>query len=448
MIPATELAHGVGSRGELPLPLWMFSWAASIALVLSFVALGFLWTKPRLARMASGDAIELGRVAGVLILAARIAALALFVTTLVAGFWGADDPSRNLLPVTFYVVVWVGVLIISGLVFDLWSIVNPFVSLVLLIEWASGRVSAVGDGTSGVDARPSPDRSDGAAALGLFVLLYFELVHVSGASPRSIARLLAVHTAVALFAGLRWGSDWLRRYEPFGALCFLIGHLAPMGLERGASGWLLRRRPPMAALGVLSTSLGTILLLMVVLGGTTFDGFSESQAGRSLFRSASGTSGTVVLTAALAASVLAVGVLYLSGCWWVSRVGSQPLVDMLRAFGPSLVPIVFGYAVAHYLQLLIDESQTFVFLLSDPLGRGWNLFGTADGQINFSVLGSSTVAWLQVAAILFGHVGAVAVAHDRSLERFNAKDAWRGQFVMLVVMVAYSTLGLWLLLSA
>ena len=42
------LAHGVGGREDLPLP---FGWAvagAAVAVVVSFIALGFLWKTPRL----------------------------------------------------------------------------------------------------------------------------------------------------------------------------------------------------------------------------------------------------------------------------------------------------------------------------------------------------------------------------------------------------------------
>jgi hypothetical protein len=118
------------------------------------------------------------------------------------------------------------------------------------------------------------------------------------------------------------------------------------------------------------------------------------------------------------------------------------------AFTPSLVPIVFGYAIAHYAQLLADESQTFVFLLSDPAGLGWDLFGGAEGQIDFNLISVDLVAWIQVLSILFGHIGAVMVAHDRAVELFPAGQSLRCQFAMLLVMVAYSTLGLWLLLNA
>ncbi len=435
-----ELAHGVGGRGDLPLPLWMFSWAASIALVLSFIALGFLWTQPKLAALAARPTHPLGAVGRGLVAILRAVALALYVTALAAGFWGIDDPARNLLPVTLYVAVWVGSLVLSGLVLDLWSLINPLVTLTRIVERLLGRT-----GETSPNA-PSSMVGDAAAAVGMFVFLYYELIHLSGASPRSIGRLLAVHTVVSVVVGVRWGSSWLRRYEPFSAVSYFVGHLAPFGVRYEPSS--VTARVPMSGLATVPTDVASVALLMVVLGGTTFDGFAESRSGRSLFGTAEGWTGTVALTAGLAASVLLVTVLYTVGCWWVARVTGERTTAMIGAFAPSVIPIVFGYALAHYAQLLVDEIQSFWFRLSDPFGKGWDLFGSAAGEVDYNVVSPDAIAWVQVLAILFGHIGAVAVAHDRSLERFDAKDAWRSQFAMLVVMVAYSTLGLWLLLSA
>lgn len=435
-----EFAHGVGGRGDLPLPLWMFSWAASIALVLSFIALGFLWTQPKLAALASRPEHSIGVAGRAVVIVLRALALALYLTALTAGFWGTDDPARNLLPVTLYVAVWVGSLVLSGLTIDLWSVVNPLVTLTRMLERLLGRSGATSSNA------PASVRGDLAAAVGMFVFLYYELIHQSGASPRSIGRLLAVHTVVSVVVGLRWGSSWLRRHEPFSALSYFVGHLAPLWMRHETTS--VGVRIPMSGLARVPTTVGSVALLMVVLGGTTFDGFAESRSGRSLFGTAEGWTGTVSLTAGLAASIAIVAALYAVGCWWVSRVTGERTTDMIGAFAPSVIPIVFGYAVAHYAQLLVDEIQSFWFRLSDPFGKGWDLFGSATGEVDYNVIGPDTIAWVQVLAILFGHIGAVAVAHDRSLERFAAKDAWRSQFAMLVVMVAYSTLGLWLLLSA
>ena len=43
-----ELAHGIVGRTDLPIPEWLFGWAAAVVLVVSFVALAVLWPQPRL----------------------------------------------------------------------------------------------------------------------------------------------------------------------------------------------------------------------------------------------------------------------------------------------------------------------------------------------------------------------------------------------------------------
>src|SRR5690242_1203397 len=47
-VPATASAHGVVQRADLPIPEWLFAWAAAIVLVVSFAGLAALWPTPRL----------------------------------------------------------------------------------------------------------------------------------------------------------------------------------------------------------------------------------------------------------------------------------------------------------------------------------------------------------------------------------------------------------------
>ena len=51
---------------------------------------------------------------------------------------------------------------------------------------------------------------------------------------------------------------------------------------------------------------------------------------------------------------------------------------LARAFMHSLVPIALVYVAAHYLTFLVFEGQAIVYLASDPLGEGWDLFGTVE----------------------------------------------------------------------
>ncbi|MEL6985100.1 MAG: hypothetical protein AAFO29_21895, partial [Actinomycetota bacterium] len=105
-----------------------------------------------------------------------------------------------------------------------------------------------------------------------------------------------------------------------------------------------------------------------------------------------------------------------------------------------------GYAAVHYVQFFTNQVQAFVFRLSDPLGVGWDLFGGTDALI--SPIDPNLGIWIQLSLVLAAHLGAIIVAHDRAVERFPPERSLQSQLVMLLVMVGYSAIGLWLLLTA
>lgn len=117
-------------------------------------------------------------------------------------------------------------------------------------------------------------------------------------------------------------------------------------------------------------------------------------------------------------------------------------------FVHSLVPIALAYVVAHYFSLLVFQGQAAIALVSDPLGRGWDLFGTARRSIDYAVVSTATIAWVQAAGIVAGHVSGVFMAHHRALARLPAGAATRSQYPLLGAMVLYSVGGLALLLGA
>ncbi len=95
LLPARADAHGLVQRANLPIPEYLFVYAAVAVLIVSFVALEVLWQQPRLERtgwrpLPGG----LGRV-----LASRpvewlagLTGVALLVVTLVAAFFGSPAP--------------------------------------------------------------------------------------------------------------------------------------------------------------------------------------------------------------------------------------------------------------------------------------------------------------------------------------------------------------------
>lgn len=103
----TVLAHGVGSRTDLPLPLGLALYGAGAAILVSFTVLLLFWRRPRLGDATSGHPVPL-RVqraadSAVVRRCLQAAALAVAVLVLAVALTGPGDPDGNLAPWVLYV---------------------------------------------------------------------------------------------------------------------------------------------------------------------------------------------------------------------------------------------------------------------------------------------------------------------------------------------------------
>ena len=219
-------------------------------------------------------------------------------------------------------------------------------------------------------------------------------------------------------------------------------------------------RPLLSGVTRLDPLPGTVAVLVVAIATTTFDGASEGPLWTDaalwiqerlldLGLSASGAL-DVAYALGLLLAVLLVAVLYHLGIRGMETVDrSHSRGELAGRFVHSLVPIALAYMVAHYFSQLVYQGQAAVFLASDPLGRGWDLFGGADRAIDYSVLTANGVWYVQVGSLVLGHVAGLVLAHDRALVVFrDARRATSSQYWMLAVMIAFTSLGLWLLSAA
>jgi hypothetical protein len=118
-------------------------------------------------------------------------------------------------------------------------------------------------------------------------------------------------------------------------------------------------------------------------------------------------------------------------------------------FAHSVVPIVVGYVVAHYLSYFVEVGQQTVVRLSDPMGTGANLLGTANWSVSYWLSNHPTfLAVVKVLAVVTGHVLGVVAAHDRAIKLLPERHQLTGQLPLLLVMVLYTVTGLYLLFSA
>jgi hypothetical protein len=120
--------------------------------------------------------------------------------------------------------------------------------------------------------------------------------------------------------------------------------------------------------------------------------------------------------------------------------------DLRMAFLGSLVPIGFAYLVAHYFSLFVLQGQYAFSLASDPFHYGWDLFGTKDYVPDLTILEPATIWYVQVGALVAGHVLGLVIAHDKALALFpSVRSALRAQYAMLALMVLYTVGGMWIL---
>ncbi|MEO3811502.1 hypothetical protein ABGB17_21120 [Sphaerisporangium sp. B11E5] len=436
------LAHGVGGRQDLPIPFSAAMTGAVLALLMSFAALGVLWTEPRLAGALAYTRPVAVRVQGLVSAPAwrwswRLAGLLATAYFCVGLFFGpdrADNPTAGV----FYVLFWVGLIPLSLLFGPVWRAVNPLRTVHLLACAALRR-----DPRRGV--RPLPEGLGyWPAAAGLFAFTWLELVAPGRATLPVIGAWLALYTVAMLAGAVVFGSGWFDKGDTFEAYSGLMGRLAPVG--RNPDGTLTRRNPLHGMAG-LEPAPGLVVLVIVLLGSTMYDSVSNAPFWVRFVQDSAvpapvlGTAGLVaVIGAVLAAYVAATA---LAGRWGGAAPGSTA-----GELAHSIVPIAVGYLVAHYFTLLLLEGQRTIALLSDPLVTGADWLGTAGWTVGAAGTSPAGIAMLQVTVIVVGHVMGTVLAHDRALTLFPRRTAVLGQVPLLALMVLYTVTGLMLLFAA
>jgi hypothetical protein len=442
--------HGIVGRADLPIPATMFGFAAAMVLVVSFVGLAAGWTKPRLEEVREKPWFRIPFAVDVVL--GTLGVLALLVTAY-AGIAGTDGQSDNLAPTAVYVLFWVGVPFASLLLGDVFRLLSPWRALGRATGWLAGRAGAM------PEPLDYPERLGRIpAAVGLFAFAICELCWARATEPGPLAILMLVYTAVMLVGMSLYGAEaWTRNADAFGVLFSLVGSLAPLGRTADRR---LTLQVPFTGAAFLTPVRATVALLVVSVGSTAFDGAKEGALFNDLAQDLQSFFTDLGLSLAVALEFgfvvgLALAVAIVAAIWAAGMAGMRPAPAaptrraLARAFAHTLVPIAAGYLVAHYFSLLAYNGQDLWRLVNDPLGDGTNLFGGAEAGIDYGVVSATGIWYVQVFALVIGHVAALVLAHDRALELYgSARLATRSQIVMLVLMVAFTCLGLWLLSAA
>ena len=430
-------AHGIVGRADLPIPEALFGAAAALVLVVSFLALAALWSTPRLQRWPERRLLRLP--AGVDVALGALGVLGLALTAY-AGLAGTSNERDNLAPTMVYVVFWVGVPFASLLLGDVWRLLSPWRAL----GRAAGRLARRVAGDELPAPLPYPARlGRWPAAAGVVAFGICELCWGTARDPAPLAVLMLAYVVIMLVGMSLYGVEpWTRNADAFGVYFGLFAALAPVDRRDG----VLYARPPVVGAGRVEPGPGAAAVLLAGIGTTAFDGASQGPLFNDVLPHLQDFFGGLGIAPATALELgFVVGLLAVIGLVALIWIAARQRPQLVH----SLIPILAAYVVAHYFSLLAYNGQDVARLASDPLGDGSDLLGTAGATIDYGVVSATAIWYVQVGALVLGHVAALVLAHDRALALFGShRDATRSQVVMLVLMVCFTCLGLWLLSAA
>ena len=449
------LLHGFGQRFDLQVPLYLYLFAAGGVVFLSFVLVVLFagdqvgdraiayprrearWLLP-IARSPWPRIV--GGVVGV------VALLATFIT----GFFGSATAFVNPAEYIVWIFLWAITVIVSGIAGNVWYLVNPWAAL----HDVARRI---------VPAQPRwtlPRVGVWPAMAAYFCFACLELTSGMANRPAIVALAALVYSLVTLAGMFLFGRDqWLTHCEAFTVLFDIVGRFGPVEAERDDHGRVVAVYVRPWGVGLLKPMpagwdrVGFIILMLSTLA---FDGISATPAWQDF---------TVALEPVWLPMrsfgfffVRTLGLVLLTVTFWLVFVAfmeavvyfGRRQVDMratVTAFALTLVPIALVYNLAHNYSYVMVQSQYFIPLLNDPLGKGWHLLPSLAGyKPSFALAQASTVWYAQIVLIVLGHVVAVYLSHLRAGERFrSAQRALLSQYPMLLLMVMYTMTSLWIL---
>ncbi|MBI4275914.1 MAG: hypothetical protein HY659_14565 [Rhizobiales bacterium] len=438
------------------MPLSLYVFGAAAAIVATFFIIGVALRHapdadihPRVDLLAHPPMRWLGHPASVL--AIKLAALGLFVITILAGFFGNQNPYQNIAPTLVWVIGWIGLVYVSAFAGDVWALINPWRAIFDGVDALCRRVHS----QECALRLPYPE------ALGvwpsvalLFAFSWTELVYPDPAVPRHIATLATAYTILTLAGMFAFGRDaWLRHGEVFAVMFGTYARFAPtQAFDRERTPCLALRPFGVGLRDGEPASISMTAFVLLLLATVLYDGALttpewiglESTLSERL-KALGGLASLTIRTGGLAGFWLVfLGAYVAVSALMRAAIGGQlSTLEIARNFVFSLVPIAIGYHAAHYFVFLMVQGQYIVPLISDPFGYGWNLFGTAQYQPAIAIVGARFAWYTAVAAIVLGHIAAVYLAHIRAIQLFGRRSVvLRSQIPLTALMVVYTFVSL------
>ena len=237
LLHVLPLAHALVARKDLPIPAWLFAWAASLVLIVSFFALSAAWREPhfedehwrplgaRLSRALLGIPAQ-----------AVCGAIGVFLlgVAVYSALHGTEAPDRNFAITFLFVTAWLGFPVLSVIFGNVFKLFNPWRAIGRVVGSA---FRAIAGQRSAHLAYPEA-LGRWPAAVGLVAFVWLEIVYGTsggvavGLEPHAAGVAALFYSAYTLAMMALFGvEEWCERGEIFSVYFGMFSRLGCFGVS-------------------------------------------------------------------------------------------------------------------------------------------------------------------------------------------------------------------------
>jgi hypothetical protein len=399
------VAHGFEERYDLPVPLSYVITGACLVVAFTFLVAAVFMKAEALPEPAASDQSTAKPSSPVRIFV-RIISWLFAVLIVVSATIGTTDPLMNLAPTFVWIIWWVGLGFAVVVFGNFWPSLDPWGTTFDAFDATAKRLGF----TNGIARNCHWPKWLGAwpAVFLLLAWSWTEVVYPIASNPRKLGVMILGWTAISFLGMLCFGkTQWQKHFDVFALYFASLGRVSLRRVDTS---------PLLAA--------GRVAFVIAMLSTVLFDGLRGGGAWavfenylKKLAPSMMDVNGYFVGTIGLVLVWLSFLVLYVVVCAVCSRLlgTSKHAHSFSKQLAFTLIPIAAAYNVAHNFSNLVIQGQTFLQLLSDPLGRQWDLFGTAKLYPNIGIIDAKVTWFVAVFAIVIGHVISIWLSHRVAL---------------------------------
>ena len=446
-------AHSIDERYDLPLPLNFFVFGSALVVLISFIGVLLIFTKPTIQTrfpIVLWRNINNPLLLNISKFILQILSALLFFVVLGACFLGDTNPLQNLAPNFIWMTWWLGLSLFISIFGNVWPLLNPWLNIYLFIQ------QLISTPQPKVIPLPTPIFSWNSlflATLFLFVWSWLEVVYPVAFVPYRIGYLILIWSCISFLGIFLIGKNrWLQHIDFFSIYFNYLGKFSLFTYSQSQKALLLRpwgmgliksnsEQSPSGQAGFIIAMLTTVL----------FDGLHGNQMWvlfekpfEQLIPKSMDINGYWIGTVGLLLTWCIFYLIYQMTCYLSKKMCPSVNVKYLaNDLAPSLIPIAIAYLIAHNFSSFMIQVQNIIFLISDPFNLGWDLFHTKNFRPNIALMEAGFTWYLAVGSIVIGHILAILICHLIILQKTSSKkEIFYLSMPMTITMIILTMMSL------